>query len=1475
MPNFYIQRKLHGRDGPILDCELVGQSGVFVVLAEPGAGKTELLDFLSKGYGVAREPGNQFVHRSVSSATVLVIDALDEVARIGEEMINEIIVKARASGATTIIFASRSYFWDEARTAAARVCFGIEPTILRLEPFDDGEQRQLFAYHRPTEDFTAFKSEVERFELEPILGNPQFLQLFADAYVEGGRKFSSKKQIYADAVRRLASESRAAAGVTGRPAISEIIAVAHEIYAKLLLSGASGISTNEDIDEGAYPYLHGFTSSTTIADFALNTRLFKPTGSVNRHDPIHRIVAEYGAADFLVKRIEAPGNTLSLRRCLSVIAPNSVVRSELRGLVGWMASLGNRVTQETIVDLDPYAVFANGDASQLHPSVKPRLLRRLQSLAEIDPFFRRMDSWRRFNVAGFFSADTIEHVRPFLSLAHSQSHLLGLMMELLHGTEAAKGLEREFRAIMLNTEAEDSDRQRAYQNIVAISSNGALNDFDALVVEATRDSLDIASQMLAKDGVSRFGRGRTLTFIKALAALYPEERVRAIGLGPTYFARRTFSDFLIDDIRFLLDEITADLACTCGKPKPYACTCRRGKSKVAGLLLDRYFESMIGPRDPRQIRQWTERLIFKEYKSAEHSASVAEMSQAHGLRRAIQISRVGYLRDPEKIRHGMADLFMSSTHSGLQFRDGDHDALVDHALNFGNHALWGHLVIPHNPYDTSRQRANPSRARMRAQSRTSPALQRIWAKVNRDYAMSLRRDHVRIGHSRRTIERRDAEQKAKFLAHFSENRHLIEAGRHGGWLTELARRYLHGTHADDPIIEDEKFIETALRNCFDFLSAQVPSLKDLSEGRGGAIPMILEAACLATFRHSGSINAVHPDVLRVVRAGNPGGSGYKGEEASRLIANIDGILFPSDAEKIEFATRLVEPQLAAEEDAATKVHLIDHGETFESVKGTLAIDWLTRHPKMPWNARNTLFNIAVTHSDATQLRALIDARCKDPIIDTEHGIRRRSFWLLRHFFFILPTSATLWAEFSSEPKAILQIEHYAGRLSRHDAVGWPQLNAEQVYRILDTFVSVWPKIHLPSSWGSGDPPEETAYRFLSEIIFSAGRDAPSNSIPVFDQLLADDRFTELHSSIKSLRAEAARQRALAGFSPPCPSNISALFNNNGIASVEDMRALLVEMLDALQKELKGGATNRADVFYSGSRRVNENTGRNRVVEALQDRFHSLNLGVTVEHQMIDETRCDFTVSTVIDGSKIILATEMKGQWNPGLFTAAAEQLTARYSIFPGAADQGVYLILWFGSDVTIAGRKEPSLSTPELLRQEILKRMPVELAGRIDVYILDVSRSRKAKRRPKASKAKTQRKPSSRTTRTAAKPKAKPAKRASVRSGKPKRTTSKAARSIPNAKGAAPRPKAKRVKKAPSKAAKKLGATKKPARAIAKVVPSKSKAGQRKKASAKTTKKVGGAQAVARTKSGSRKTPNGASKSPKRPARKRSKKGRE
>jgi hypothetical protein len=702
---------------------------------------------------------------------------------------------------------------------------------------------------------------------------------------------------------------------------------------------------------------------------------------------------------------------------------------------------------------------------------------------------------------------------------------------------------------------------------------------------------------------------------------------------------------------------------------------------------------MIGPYYPAQVRRWTKPLVFSGHIKADRSVSVQALSANSGLRRAIQIAAFDGLSTPKDIGDVSVQFYAGSGHAGLSLHEGDYRAIVDHAIATGNIPLWENFIVRHSPY-TQRKGPDELRAHMRAQARQSDELFRIWARVDRDSREQFRRHFVRFGRSHRSYERMEAKRKEDHFANLRENRAQIEAGRHWGWLKFLAQHYLFKPDKPEDVVDDPQIMETALLNCFDFLTPDVPSLETLADQRGTAVAMVLHAACLARFRKTGSLEGIALSIIQAVKTDGTGGSGYEEGEAERFEAELDKLLFPSDAEAIAFATRYIEPQLARAEDSATRVYMLDHGSAFSKVKGQLSLDWLTRYPGMPSATRETLFGIAAVHADRAQLNALIETRCNGPIDTSEAGQKLRKFWLLRHFFFIVPTSDTLWTEFSADPKSIFAIEQYAGRMGRHDAQGWPQLNAEQVFRVLDAFAVAWPKVALPNSWGTGDPEDETAYRFLSDTIFQIGRDDPSNSIPVFDRILSDNRFLDFHNPIRSMKATAIRQLALSGFQTPRPADIASLLDESKIATVEDMRAVLIELLDEIQGRLKGAATNPVDVFYSGNDRVNENTARNRIVDMLEARLNAMHLGVVIEHQMADAKRCDFTASTSINGSQTVLVTEVKGQWNPELFTAASAQLAERYTIYPGAADQGVYLVLWFGGGETVAAKR----SSPRCLK---------------------------------------------------------------------------------------------------------------------------------------------------------------------------------
>lgn len=108
--------------------------------------------------------------------------------------------------------------------------------------------------------------------------------------------------------------------------------------------------------------------------------------------------------------------------------------------------------------------------------------------------------------------------------------------------------------------------------------------------------------------------------------------------------------------------------------------------------------------------------------------------------------------------------------------------------------------------------------------------------------------------------------------------------------------------------------------------------------------------------------------------------------------------------------------------------------------------------------------------------------------------------------------------------------------------------------------------------------------------------------------------------------------------------------------------------------------------------------------------------------MKDNNRSDFTVSKTINGKRRLLVTEVKGQWHRELYNAASAQLYQRYSIHPDAEQQGIFLAIWFGRDEDVAGSKKHGIENAQELKLAIEEKIPKNLSGLIDVFVLDVSR---------------------------------------------------------------------------------------------------------------------------------------------------------
>ncbi|MGC5428534.1 hypothetical protein L7P61_20235 [Aeromonas veronii bv. sobria] len=1332
---FYLPRKLSSDSQIYTEAELLAASKFVVVLAEPGGGKTELMESLARQLGTKAVTATRFRHMGAEvENSPQVIDAFDELAKIDQSGIHLVLANACKAKATRVIISSRSSEWSNADTQSFGEFFGVQPLVVRLYEFDESDQQAIFLHHYPEEDFIAFRSEVIRFELEPLLPNPLFLQLFAGAYIESDRHFIDKRSIFSTAVERLAKEANSRVKSAAHSLTSQQkIELAAEVFAKLLLSGAEGVSTQDATADRIYPTLTSLLHQIASRNDILATQLFKPGERVDQHRPVHKIVAEYCAAHYLTQRIADPAKPLMLANCFAVIAPNNTVRDELRGLLGWMAALGNRAIQEEAIRIDPYAVLANGDPSQLLPSSKRMLLEQLRKFAAQDPYFRRGDYWRRFSIAGFFTQDVADELKPLLATG-DEGHLRDLILELLAGSSAIDSLQDELHQLTLASQESAHTRILATRCLLKITGRDHYADLAGLIAEASEVSLENAAEIIITRGYQTFERQYLSGFLRVCATLYPGHDVRERTIGARYFIKKFIAKINLVATEWLLDDLTRDLVCHCGK-ECYECDCRNGISKIVGLFLDHYFDMVQAPFDPVKVWRWTQGLNFHGSKRADESSSVRILSTNHLLRQGIIAKAFSNLTDANDIHHTQLYNFSWHSHSGLNLQSMDYKFIVDLAFEIENITLWAYFIERHQYYRKSEERGpNPLRRHMREQALLKPKFMQVWAKSNKVTKEQFQREHHEWHRRRaRIIGHRDNKQmalRATNIKYLQENRELVESGRHWGWLVHFSELLLMAPERIELECGDKNIIHNALINCLDFIAPNIPTLNKLAELQCASqylkVEVILYAACIEIMRVNGNLEVVESRLLSALRTNiNMGYSAISNEERDQLKAEVDRLIFSNQTKAESFIRQYLEPQLVNKVCHNTELWLLKRDDNFSHLRTSLSIEWLQNYPELNLSTLGELFDIAAQYGERTALNEVIASRCSElmsawpSLTDNNEIEQKRTFWLLRSFYFIEDTPEQYWDWLKRDKDTVLLFYRFSSSINRSENPSWPALSADKAYKILDGFIERWPKVELPSGWGSDSPQDEKAYRLLKELLWSFNTDDGASYIRL---LLSDLRFSDFHMDLQSINASLIRKRALRDFTPPLPQEIIKLLDGNEVVTVEGLRKLVLYELHRYQQDIYGGEFNSAERFYEKGERLDEVRSTEIIAERIKLRLEPQNITVTPEHQLKDRNRSDFTFTKIIAGQRRLLVTEVKGQWHRELYKAASAQLYERYSIHPDAEQQGIFLVIWFGANEEVAGRKKHGIESAEMLKIDIEEKLPAELLGLIDVFVLDVSR---------------------------------------------------------------------------------------------------------------------------------------------------------
>ena len=916
----------------------------------------------------------------------------------------------------------------------------------------------------------------------------------------------------------------------------------------------------------------------------------------------------------------------------------------------------------------------------------------------------------------------MEALRPILT-QEGDGHLRGLLLELLVGNPVVPDLRTELEGILFDADAGIGPRLDVLSCILNDDDYDPTEALQMLISDGTADALRLSSKILMFLGLQA-PYDEALATLRAAASLYPTEEGhgRSRTFEERYFLKRLTREFDQRTCVRLLDDLTAELQCTCGNDR-HACHCRDGVSKIVGMLLDRYFELSAGPHDPGHIWGWVCNLRYHSHMGAEQSRAVEVLQGDDTLRRALHECAFAGLTDQDEILKVRFDVMIGPYgHSGLRLCEGDDRHLVDLAFENDNPVLWGRFVSGHRYYgEASARGPDEFRRYCRKQALEKPVLMREWAWLNRVRRESWQEHRPRRCKIEARRRRRERRIKAANTAFFHENRGSIERGENGGWTHELARTYLIDPDELPEVTHGLFDPENTLRRSLVSLSDRCPTISEVGEGDARGWVQIFLAGALAEYRATGSLDAVAPEVLAAILPDTGGCETYAEGEHEAFHAEVQRQVQFSPEESEAYARAYLEPSLEAV-SGFCDLHILHRERVLNHLRATLPLEWLQRFPELPIQTLEPLFDMAASFGDRDALLVLVRDRCiaiDEGVLPHKQLEEQRQFWFMRDFWFGDDINLEVWAYLARNPDLVFWLERLRDRGRDGEGI-WSTLSATKIERIQLAYRPHWPVVPLPSSWGTGSPRGETAYRYLRDSVWQIGRDEPNVALPIIERLLTHDIMAPSYNDLRSIRAELRRKSAMANMRPG-PTAVASFIDAGLPASVEQMRALVMELFQELQQDVQAGHTRFRDQFYDGGARLDEGGGMARVTAWLRHRLERLDIHDVVEHQLEKRNRCDLTATRMVNGTPRMLVIEGKGQWHPDLFEAAETQLANRYAKHPAADEQGIFLVLWYGPEVDVAGSSRHEFQSAEDLRAAIETKLSDDLRGRIDVYVLDVS----------------------------------------------------------------------------------------------------------------------------------------------------------
>ena len=1300
----------------------------YVLLGDPGAGKSTGLEREQSATPraelvTARDFRTIYGDALSPQTETLFLDGLDE-ARAGggdpRTPFDQIRSRIKELNPKRVRISCRELDWlgENDRTNLSKVVPGGEVIVLRLEPLNANEQRLIIGADPRIADPAAFLIEAADRGVDSLLTNAQTLSLVVRVVAENGAFPDGRAEIFEEACRLLArepnDEHRIAAPL---PEPETLVETAGYMCAVSLLSGSVGFSLPNARESDRFVPTSRFGAGARSAERAAHTRLFAGIGG-GRFVPVHANIAAFLAAQHLARLVHGPvpgGRILALLTGTDGLPP-----TPLRSLVAWLA-VTSRVLRKTLIERDPVAVLMYGDVREFTPNEKTLIL---------DQIGRNPDRlyegwWSASAVAGLATQDMEPSLRRVLGdpdRTESKQKVVEIVTMALGQTPANEALTDILLAVWRDETRWFRVRKPALDAwIHNLADEPTRNDRLRKVLGEIRDG-----------GIEDYWGEKLGTLLREF---YPR------GIGPTelweYFSLPSEplmgrfyrfwaelpdacpDDHLPDHLDYLAESRKArgtdrDLPRPVGLPVRFLARGieihgeQVGTARLTAWLrvgLDEW--GMLRPAGIgaeqvcRRIREWLE---------AHPETQKAVIRFALGTSEFRELESVEYHLNELLYRSNLPQ-DIGAWHLSEAVVAGDADLTKKHLIQFTRE-------LARRPVGVDATLAN-ARNRLRGRSNALGLLDSL---LSSRLPESHLRNRTRWQHIRARIAQPDI---SLLRAVQSEEEELRGNRASPGLLHSLAQKYyenrgVHGSsggreHLVQVLGGNEHLTDVALEAIrLTIERDDLPSAKELTGLRRQDLmsafvwPVLIGLAD----RSADEVMALGDARLRASLACRLLQLGLAQEAAwyKRCVRERPDLV----AEVLVLVGRVL---LASGETSVPDLHQLardeDHAEVARRTTLPLLRAFPARATKSQFALLDALLLSGLRHlmpdgRNRVSLQSVIERKVRQKSTARIARVRWLAAGLVLNPDRFLP-------EFASELRGSeARVRSLAEFFTPFVLEGHEGLTPEATAFLIRTL-------------GRGsDPlipdltvrPTDGISLVLPRLIAQLAQHSAQTATEALAGLATDDGLSKWRPGIEEARDTQRVVRRDATYAPPASKDVVAALRDGPPASAADLRALVLDRLLQITGEVRTTNINLWRQCWNENSRTpkHEDACRDSLVATLRARLPA-GCDAQPEGQHAANKRSDIRIAA----SDWNVPVEIKKNSHSEVWTAVRDQLLPRYTNDPATEGLGIYLVLWFGPELTASVPSGRKPATPDEMRDRLLGSLTSEERRRAAVIAMDVT----------------------------------------------------------------------------------------------------------------------------------------------------------